>query len=121
MKKSELPEAMEDRMTLAGQVIDAAQREVADKARQRVPAIRLGALAGVLGVCATAASYRTSVLMLEKRLPPEIASFVAAVAYGGGAGAAALLASRKWRGLPAPLPTETAGKVVSVITDMTDD
>ncbi|MBO2447393.1 hypothetical protein J4573_09875, partial [Actinomadura barringtoniae] len=117
MKKSELPEALEGNVTLAGQVVDAAQREMADKARLRVPAIRMGALAGVLGACATAASYRTSVLMLEKHLPPEIASFVAAIAYGGGAGCAALVASRKWKGLPAPLPTETAGKVVSVLAD----
>jgi hypothetical protein len=108
---------VEQNLALVRQVIDAAHQEMLTKARKRVPALRFGALAGTLGVLATAASYRMNVQLLERKLPPELASFVAALAYGGGAGAAAMAASRKWRGLPAPLPTETARQVAEIITD----
>ncbi|MDL4819826.1 phage holin family protein [Actinomadura opuntiae] len=108
---------VEENLELVRQVIDAAQQEMITKARKRVPALRFGALAGALGVMATAASYRMNVQLLERKLPPELASFVAALAYGGGAGAAAVAASRKWKGLPAPLPTETARQVAEIITD----
>ncbi|MFB4303989.1 phage holin family protein [Actinomadura sp. NTSP31] len=108
---------VEQNLALVRQVIDAAHQEMLDKARKRVPAVKFGALAGTLGVLATAATYRMNVLLLEKKLPPELASFVAALAYGGGAGAAAMAASRRWKGLPAPLPTETARQVAEIITD----
>ncbi|MGI5326600.1 phage holin family protein [Actinomadura nitritigenes] len=108
---------VEENLALVRQVIDAAQEEMITKARKRVPALRFGALAGALGVMATAASYRMNVQLLERKLPPELASFVAALAYGGGAGAAAMAASHKWKGLPAPLPTETARQVAEIITD----
>ncbi|QXJ21609.1 phage holin family protein [Actinomadura graeca] len=104
-------------LALVRHVVEAAQEEMLAKARQRIPAVRLGALAGALGLCATAATYRMNVQLLERKLPPELASFVTALAYGGGAGAAALAASRKWRGLPAPLPTETVRKVTEILTD----
>ncbi|MBO2458630.1 MULTISPECIES: phage holin family protein [Actinomadura] len=108
---------VEENLALVRQVIDAAQQEMITKARKRVPALRFGALAGALGVMATAASYRMNVQLLERKLPPELASFVTALAYGGGAGAAAMAASRRWKGLPAPLPTETARQVAEIITD----
>ncbi|WP_131741738.1 phage holin family protein [Actinomadura roseirufa] len=110
-------DAVEQNLALVRQIVDAAQQEMAAKARRRVPALRLGALAGTLGVFATAAVYRMNLRLLERKLPPELASFVTAVAYGGGAGAAAMAASRKWRGLPAPLPTETARQVAEILSD----
>jgi hypothetical protein len=108
---------LEQNLVLARRVVEAAQQEMVDKARQRIPALRLGAVAGAFGVLATAATYRMNVLLLERKLPPELASFVAAAVYGGGAGAAAMAASRKWKGLPAPLPTETARQVVEILSD----
>ncbi|MFD0688252.1 phage holin family protein [Actinomadura fibrosa] len=108
---------MEQNLALVRQVVEAAQEEMLAKARKRIPALRLGALAGTLGVVATAATYRMNVQLLERKLPPELASFVTALAYGGGAGAAAMAASRKWRGLPAPLPTDTARQVAEILTD----
>ncbi|TDD80189.1 hypothetical protein E1293_21290 [Actinomadura darangshiensis] len=108
---------LEQNLVLARRVVEAAQQEMVDKARQRIPALRLGAVAGAFGVLATAATYRMNVLLLEKRLPPELASFVAAAVYGGGAGAAAMAASRKWKGLPPPLPTDTARQVVEILSD----
>ncbi|NYD49970.1 hypothetical protein BJY14_005953 [Actinomadura luteofluorescens] len=112
MSKSRKPAAandpLEQNLVLARRVVEAAQEEMINKARQRVPALRLGAVAGAFGVMATAATYRMNVLLLERKLPPELASFITAAVYGGGAGAAAMAASRKWKGLPAPLPTDTA-------------
>ncbi|MCP2334724.1 phage holin family protein [Actinomadura rupiterrae] len=102
-------------------VMDSAQREMAGKARLRLPALRLGAVAGLLGACATAASYRASLQLLERKLPPEIASLIAAAVYGGGATGAAVLAAQRWRGHPLPLPTETAHQVVEVIADQASD
>ncbi|MEV4259772.1 hypothetical protein AB0J52_41980, partial [Spirillospora sp. NPDC049652] len=61
--------------------------------------------------------YRASVQLLERKLPPELAALVAAAAYGGGATGAALMAANRWRGHPAPLPTETARKVAEVIAE----
>lgn len=114
---AEVGGSLEQNLVLARRVVDAAQREMAEKARQRVPALRLGAVAGAFGVLATAATYRMNVLLLEKKLPPELASFVAAAVYGGGAGAAAFAASRKWRGLPPPLLADTARQVVEILSD----
>ncbi|GAA2433883.1 hypothetical protein GCM10010191_55240 [Actinomadura vinacea] len=116
-----MAESAEENLALARSVVDAAQREVRGKARQRVPAMRFGAVAGTLGVFAMAATYRLNVLLLERKLPPEAAAFVAAAAYTGGAGCAAVVAARRWRGLPAPLPTETARQVVDIIGDSARD
>ncbi|WP_030169777.1 phage holin family protein [Spirillospora albida] len=108
---------VEQNLLLVRQIVEAAQQEMVEKARRRVPALRMGVVAGALGAMATAATYRMNVVLLEKKLPPELASFVAAMAYGGGAGAAAMAASRKWKGLPAPLPTRTARQVAEILTD----
>jgi hypothetical protein len=113
----EAGDPLEQNLVLARRVVEAAQQEMIDKARQRVPALRLGAVAGAFGLLATAATYRMNVLLLERKLPPELASFVAAAVYGGGAGAAAVAASRRWKGLPPPLPTETARQVVEILSD----
>ena len=113
---AEVDDSLEQNLMLARRVVDAAQQEMLDKMRQ-------GAVAGALGMLATAATYRMNVLLLERKLPPELASFVAAAVYGGGAGAAAMAASRRWRGLPAPLPTDTARTVVEILSgsDGSDD
>ncbi|MES9536157.1 MULTISPECIES: phage holin family protein [unclassified Actinomadura] len=116
-KPAAAAEPLEQNLVLARRVVEAAQQEMIDKARQRIPALRLGAVAGAFGVMATAATYRMNVLLLEKKLPPELASFITAAVYGGGAGAAAVAASRKWKGLPAPLPTDTARQVVEILTE----
>ncbi|XVQ10026.1 phage holin family protein [Spirillospora sp. CA-255316] len=112
-----MAESAEETLVVARSVMDAAQREMWSKARQRVPAVRYGALAGTLGLLATAATYRFNLLMLERKLPPEAAAFVAAAAYAGGAGYAAVVAARRWRGLPSPLPTETARQVAEILAD----
>ncbi|KAB2347514.1 phage holin family protein [Actinomadura rudentiformis] len=119
MSKSRQVEEAGDRFELAHYVVGAAQREMAEKAREHVPALSLSAVAGGLGLMSAAASYRLGVLLLEKRLPPEAAAFVTAATFGGGAALAGLAARRKWRGTRAPLPTETARQVAEVIADAT--
>ncbi|MFB4319530.1 phage holin family protein [Actinomadura sp. 21ATH] len=114
-----MSESTEQNLVVARSVMDAAQREMWEKARQRFPALRFGALAGTLGLLATASTYRLNLLLLEKKLPPEAAALVAAAAYSGGAAGAAMLAARRWRGLPPPLPTETARQVAEIIADST--
>jgi hypothetical protein len=116
-----MAESTEHNFVLVRSVAEAAQREMSDKARQRVPAIRYGAVAGTFGVLATAATYRLNLQLLERKLPPELASLVAAAMYASGAGAAWLFASRRWRGLPTPLPTETARQVAEIIAEITED
>jgi hypothetical protein len=98
-------------------VIDSARQETVAKAKQNIPALRMGAAAGTLGVLAAAASYRMSMLLLEKVLPREAAALTAAVAYGGGAGCAAVIALRRWRIAPTPLPTETVCRVADAVAD----
>ncbi|MEV5572298.1 hypothetical protein AB0L06_19815 [Spirillospora sp. NPDC052269] len=46
---------LDDNLELALAVMESAQREMARKARLRLPAIRFGAIAGVLGACSAAA------------------------------------------------------------------
>ena len=117
MVKQASPEVLERSMEMTRDVAEAAQREIWEKAQRRLPAVQMGMVAGTLGALATAASYRLTLLLLEKKLPPEAAAAVAAAAYGGGAGCAAMLAARRWRGRPVPLPTETARRVAEVLAD----
>ncbi|GLZ13031.1 hypothetical protein Acsp04_32660 [Actinomadura sp. NBRC 104425] len=117
MVKQAPQEVLDQSVAITRDVAEAAQREMWDKAQRRLPAVQMGMVAGTLGALATAASYRLSVLLLEKKLRPELAAAVAAAAYGGGAGAAAMAAVRRWRGHPVPLPTETARKVAEILAD----
>lgn len=102
---------------LAQNVIDSAHQEMVAKAKKNLPALKMGAVAGTLGVLAAAGSYRLSVLLLEKVLPREAAAMAATVAYGSGAGCTALIAIRRWRTAPTPLPTETARRFAEAVAD----
>lgn len=108
---------MSDLQPLAQYVIDSAHDEVTAKAKQDVPALRMGVVAGTFGVLAAAASYRLSMLLLEKVMPSEAAALTATIAYGGGAGCAAAVALRRLRRAPVPLPTDTARRVTDAIAD----
>jgi hypothetical protein len=88
--------------------IDAAQQEMWAKAKAAAPALALLAATGVLSLFATAALYRFSLRLLEKRLPRATAALLAASGYGAAAAGAAAASVRALRRLPPPLPTETA-------------
>lgn len=108
---------MTDLQPLTQYVIESAQQEVATKAKEGVPALRMGVVAGTCGVLAAAASYRLSVLLLEKVMPSELAALTATVAYGTGAGCAAVAAVRRLKETPVPLPIDTARRVADAVAD----
>lgn len=108
---------MDDLQKITRYVIDSAQQEVADKAKRSVPALRMVAVTGTFGVLAAAASYRLSVLLLEKVMPPEAAALTATLAYGGGAGCAAVVTLRRLRETQVPLPVDTARRFADAIAD----
>jgi hypothetical protein len=112
-----LQELSENSRVLVRQEVDAAQREMWAKAKDSAPAFGLLGAAGVLGLFAAAASYRLSVKMLEKLLPPVPAALTAAAAYGAGAAYTAILATRRLRELPSLLPTQTARQVRETVAD----
>jgi Putative Actinobacterial Holin-X, holin superfamily III len=112
-----LSDLTEQTRNLVRREVEAAQREMFGKAKASVPVAGLLAATGVLGLLAAASSYRLGLRLLEKVLPPATAALVATVAYGGGAGFAAVVAVRKIHKLPPPFPTETAKDASAVIGD----
>lgn len=92
--------------------IAAAQREMLAKARQALPALGLLGAAAFFGVLSAAATYRLSVRLLEKSLPPATAAFVAAAGYGAAAGAAGIVGLRQLRASQPLVPAETARETV---------
>jgi Putative Actinobacterial Holin-X, holin superfamily III len=96
--------------------IAAAQRETLDKVRDALPAIGLLGAAGLFGVLSAAASYRLSVRLLEKSLPPATAALVAAAGYGVAAGAAGTIAVQRLRPSTPLVPEETVRRTVATVT-----
>ena len=107
--------------TLVREEIGAAQQEMMDKAKEAAPAFALVAAAATLGLLATAASYRATVRLLEKFLPPVPAALTAAAGYGAGATYTGVLAARRIRQLPPLLPTGTARQARETITSAAAD
>jgi hypothetical protein len=103
-----LHDLSENSRALVRHEVDAAQREMWAKAKESAPTFVLLGAAGFLGLLSAAASYRLSMRLLEKLLPPVPAALIAAIGYGAGAGCAATLGLRWLREMPPPLPTETA-------------
>jgi hypothetical protein len=87
--------------------VDAALREMWDKARRSGPAVALLAASGALALLAVASSYRLSLRLLERRLPPAASAFAATVGYGAAAAWAGIAGVRAIRRAPLPLPAET--------------
>lgn len=99
--------------------IAAAQQEMWEKAKQALPAAGLLAAAALFGVLSAAASFRLSVRLLEKSLPPGAAAFTAAAGYGVAAGVAGTMGiQRLWRIQPL-FPAETARETVKTVADTT--
>jgi hypothetical protein len=97
--------------------VEAAQREMCEKAKASAPALVLLVAAGALGLLAAASSYRLSLRLLETRLSPPAAALAATLAYGGGAACAAVLAARQIRQLPPLFPAETARQAREAVTE----
>jgi hypothetical protein len=103
-----LHDLSENSRALVRHEVDAAQREMWAKAKESAPTFALLGAAGFLGLLSAAASYRLSMRLLEKLLPPVPAALIAAIGYGAGAGCTATLGLRWLREMQPPLPTETA-------------
>ncbi|HYZ52420.1 MAG TPA: phage holin family protein [Streptosporangiaceae bacterium] len=101
--------------------MEAAQREMWQKAKDSAPAFALVVAAGALGLLAVASSYRLSIRLLEKRLSPAAAAFTATIGYGAGAAGTAMLAARRIRDLPPLFPTETARQAGKALSDAAGD
>lgn len=99
--------------------IAAAQKETLAKAKQALPATGLLAAAGFFGVLSAAASFRLSIRLLEKALPPAAAAFTAAAGYGLAAGAAGAFGVQRLRTVQPLFPAETARETVKTVADTT--
>jgi len=64
-----------------------------------------------------ASSYRFSLRLLEKWLPPATAALLATIAYGGIASGVGVAAARGLRNVPPPFPTETARNVGALVAE----
>ena len=80
----------------------------------------LGA-SGVLGTLAVSSSYRWVLAVLERRLPPASAAFVALLGYGAAAGGAAVVGAGWLKAAPVPVPSETARDVTGVVAGAASD
>ena len=116
-----LHDLSENSRTLVRTEVEAVQREMWAKAKESAPAFALLGAAGFLGLLSAAASYRLSMRLLEKLLPPVPAALVAAAGYGAGAGCAATLGLRWLRETPPLFPTETARRTVDAAVRATSD
>jgi putative superfamily III holin-X len=114
-----LHDLSENSRTLVRTEVEAAQREMWAKAKESAPTFALLGAAGFLGLLSAAASYRLSLRLLEKLLPPIPAALVAAAGYGTGAGCAARLGLRQIQEMPPLFPTETARQTRQMVTDTT--
>jgi hypothetical protein len=99
--------------------IAAAQREMLGKAKQALPALGLLGLAAFFGTLSAAASFRLSVRLLEKSLPPAAAAFAAAAGYGVAAGTAAVMGVQRLQAIRPLFPAETARDTARTVADAT--
>jgi putative superfamily III holin-X len=114
-----LHDLSENSRTLVRTEVEAAQREMWAKTKESAPTFALLGAAGFLGLLSAAASYRLSLRLLDKLLPPIPAALVAAAGYGAGAGCAARLGLRRLREMPPLFPTETARQTRQMMADAT--
>jgi hypothetical protein len=99
--------------------IAAAQREMLGKAKRALPALGLLAAAAFFGTLSAAASFRLSVRLLEKSLPPATAAFVATAGYGAAAGAAAAMGIQRLQAVQPLFPAETTRDTARTVADAT--
>lgn len=98
-----------------------AQKEMWSRAKAAAPAFGLLGSSGVLALVAGASSYRYALRLLEKKLSPTKAAFVAMVVSGGAAAAAGAAGVRRLREVGPPLPTQTARRTEAVVAQAADE
>lgn len=97
--------------------IAAAQREMLGKVKEAWPALGLLGAGVFFGVLSAAATYRLSVRLLEKVLPPATAASVAAAGYGVAAGAAGAIGIRQLRANQPLFPVQAVRQTVETAAD----
>ncbi len=112
-----LHDLSENSRALVRHEIAAAQREMLGKAQQALPALGLLGAAAFFGTLSAAASFRLSVRLLEKSLPPAAAAFAAAAGYGVAAGAAAAIGIQRLQAVRPLFPAETARDTARTVAD----
>ena len=112
-----LNQLTEQTSSLVRQEVASAQGELVDKLKANLPAAGVLAASGLAGTLAVASSHRWVLAVLEKRLPPASAAFVALLGYGAAAGAAGVVGAGWLKAAPAPVPSETARDVTTVVAD----
>jgi hypothetical protein len=115
-----LQDLSENSRALVRHEIASAQREMLGKAKQALPALGLLGAAALFGTLSAAASFRLSIRLLEKRLPPATAAFVAAAGYGAAAGAAAATGLQRLRAVQPLFPAKTARDTAKTVADATE-
>lgn len=101
--------------------IEAARLEMWERMKQIAPTAGLLGGAGVLGVLAVASSYRFTITILRKVLPPSTAALFATMGYGTAAGYAAVAGWKRLRETPMPYPVDTSRRVGQVVKEATTD
>lgn len=102
--------------TRVRQEVAAAQLEMLNQAKQALPTIGLLGAAGLFGVLSLAASYRLSVRLLEKSMPPDAAALVAAAGYGVAAGVAGSVGVQRLRAGRPLVRAEAVRETVASVT-----
>jgi hypothetical protein len=97
--------------------IDAARHEMWSKAKAATPALALLAATGTFTLFAAAALYRSSLRLLEKKLPHATAAMLATAGYGAAAACTAAASIRALRDLPSPFPAETVRQTEAGIAE----
>jgi len=112
-----LNQLTEQTSSLVRQEVASAQGELVDKLKANLPAVGAFAVSGVAGVLALASSFRWVVAVLERRLPPASAAFVALLGYGAASAGAAVVGAGWLKAAPVPVPSDTARDVSAVVAD----
>jgi hypothetical protein len=104
-----------DTAALVRQEIEAARRELWERAQQSAPAVGLLGASAVLAVFATASAYRVGLRFLERIFPPTVAAILATTGYGVAAGYAASEGMRRLREAPPLFPVDTARETAQAV------
>ena len=71
------------------------------------------------GLLCAASSYRLSLRLLEKRLSPSAAALAAVALYGAASAGTGMLAVRRIREAPLPVPSQTAREATEALASAT--
>lgn len=104
--------------TLVRQEIQSAKSEMIDRLTKLAPGAGMLAAGSAAGLFAAASAYRLSLRLLESRMSPSKAAFLATTLYGAAAAALITTAMRNIKEAPAPFPAETVEATRQAVADV---